>query len=140
MISTPASDSSDPITLEAVKFQFDQWRKTRSKRCKVPECLWNDVKQLSKQYSYSQISSQLRISYQQLHAHLTQDLPNTQVSSQPPFISAHIPSTQSLPHLPEWPLPSPSTIEIQGLDGLSFKAIGLNHQDLVALVHILFRK
>jgi hypothetical protein len=75
MESTPGHNPTEPGALEAVKSLFDQWRTTRSKRCKIPEPLWDEVRRLSKQYSYSQISTHLRISYQQLFSHLEQDLP-----------------------------------------------------------------
>jgi hypothetical protein len=70
-MTSPAPNAAyEPITLAVVKEKFHQWRTTRLKRGKVPQSLWNDVRQLSKLYNYSQLSSQLRISYQQLHAHL----------------------------------------------------------------------
>ena len=125
----------EPITLEAVKDKFHQWRTTRLKRSKVPESLWNDVRQLSKLYNYSQLSSQLRISYQQLHAHLEEgDLHHNNLSSpESNFINAHMP-------LPQWPLPSSHGIlELQGKDGLSLKVTGLNHPDLLALVQTFLK-
>jgi hypothetical protein len=66
MTSPAPNVSCEPITLEAVKSKFYQWRTSRSKRSKVPECLWNDVRQLSKLYTYSRLSSPKRIgcSYQ----------------------------------------------------------------------------
>ena len=130
MISPTPNFSCEPITLEAVKNKFHQWRTTRLKRSKIPESLWNDVRQLSKLYNYSQLSSQLRISYQQLHAHLEEGemQPNSIPSAESDFINAHMP-------LSPWPLPSSDgTLEIQGRDGLNLKATGLNHHDLLALV------
>jgi hypothetical protein len=134
MTSPVPNVSYEPISLEAVKAKFHQWRTSRSKRSKVPECLWDDVRQLSKLYNYSQLSSQLRISYQQLHAHLEEDLqPNNISSAESDFINAHMP-------LPQWPLPSSSGIlEIQGKDGLNLKATGLNHHDLLALVQTFLK-
>jgi len=105
MTSPEPNVSCEPITLEAVKSKFHQWRTSRSKRSKVPECLWDDVRQLSKLYSYSQISSQLRISYQQLHAHLEEGglQHNNLSSSESNFINAHLP-------LPQWQLSDTSRI------------------------------
>lgn len=53
-MTSTSGNISEPITLEAVKFRFHQWRTTRLKRNKIPESLWNDVRQLSKLYNYSQ--------------------------------------------------------------------------------------
>ena len=135
MISPAPHASCEPVTLEVVKSRFHQWRTTRLKRSKVPESLWNDVRQLSKLYNYSQLSSQLSISYQQLHAHLEGgDLQHNNLSSpESDFINAHMP-------LPQWPLPSShGTLEIQGRDGLNLKATGLNHHDLLALVQTFLK-
>lgn len=131
-----AANVSEPLTLEAVKSRFHQWRTSRSKRSKVPECLWDEVRQLSKLYSYSQISSQLRISYQQLHDHLEEGgLQHNNLSSpESDFINVHMP-------LPQCPLPSSyGILEIQGRDGLNLKATGLNHQDLLALVQTFLKQ
>lgn len=134
-MTSPVPNISEPITLEAVKSRFHQWRTSRSKRSKVPECLWDDVRQLSKSYNYSQLSSQLRISYQQLHTHLKEgDQQHDNLSSpESDFINAHMPLSQ-------WSLPSSDgVLEIQGGHGLSLKATGLNHQDLLALVQTFLK-
>lgn len=134
-MTSPAPNASyEPVTLQAVKDKFHQWQTTRLKRSKVPESLWNDVRQLSKLYNYSQLSSQLRISYQQLHAHLEGDRQHNNLSSpESDFINAHIP-------LPQWPLPSShGTLEVQGRDGLNLKVTGLNHHDLFALAQTFLK-
>jgi len=134
-MTSPAPNASyEPVTLEAVKDKFHQWRTTRLKRSKVPESLWNDVRQLSKLYNYSQLSSQLRISYQQLHAHLEGDRQHNNLSSpESDFINTHIP-------LPQWPLlSSHGTLEVQGRDGLNLKVTGLNHHDLFALAQTFLK-
>ena len=125
---------SNTPTLEAFKSRFEHWRTTRTKRSKIPDTLWDDVRKLSKKYGYSQISSQLGISYPQLHAHLGErdqqsnlELPTSD------FINAHMP-------LPQWPLlSSHGILEIQGRDGLNLKVTGLNHHDLLALVQTFLK-
>lgn len=133
--------SSDTLTLEAVKSRFDHWRATRTKRSKIPDTLWDDVRQLSKKYGYSQLSSQLGISYPQLHAHLGErDQQSSLDSSTFNFINAGIPFLQpSSPHLPQWPLTS-GILEVQGCNGLNFKVTGLSQQDLVALIHTFLKR
>eukprot|EP01099_Mayorella_cantabrigiensis_P003765 TRINITY_DN2833_c0_g2_i1.p2 TRINITY_DN2833_c0_g2~~TRINITY_DN2833_c0_g2_i1.p2 ORF type:complete len:148 (+),score=19.18 TRINITY_DN2833_c0_g2_i1:211-654(+) len=140
MISKPINDPAEPSTLEAVKALFDQWRTTRPKRCKIPEYLWNEVRNLSKQYSYSQIASQLQISYQQLFSHLEEqgqeDPRDIPVLSQSHFVNARIPLTDP-PQQHQWSLPSSSAIlEIQGKDGISMKATGIHPQDFAPLLQV----
>lgn len=131
---------SDTPTLEAVKSRFDHWRTTRTKRTKIPDTLWDDVRQLSKRYGYSQISSQLGISYPQLHAHLGErDQQNSLESPTSNFINADIPFLQSPSHTPllQWPLPN-GTLEVQ-CNGLHFKTTGLSQQDLVVLIQTFLK-
>ena len=138
MISIPINDPAEPSTLDAVKALFDQWRTTRPKRCKIPEYLWNEVRNLSKQYSYSQIASQLQISYQQLFSHLDEqgqeDPKDIPVLSQSHFVNARIPVTETSEQ-PQCPLPPSSIIlEVQGRGGISMKAIGIHPQDFIPLL------
>ena len=128
MISTTLANAVEPITLDAVKAQFDQWRKLRTNRCRIPQYLWDSVRQLAQHYSYSQISSRLRISYQQISAHVEeQEEPSTDgTPSSFPFVSAQIPL-------------APATLEIQGTNGINLKATGLGTQELSAIIQTLFR-
>lgn len=129
MISTTLANAEEPLTLDAVKSQFDQWRKLRPNRCKIPQYLWDNVRQLTQHYSYGQISSKLRISYQQISAHIEeQEEPSTDAApSSFPFVSAQIPLT-------------PATLEIQGgTNGINLKATGLGSQELSAIIQALFR-
>lgn len=48
-ISTPAT------TLNDVKAAFSYWRKTRAKRDRIPEALWDQVLSLGNRYSESKI-------------------------------------------------------------------------------------
>lgn len=138
---TSTNISSDTLTLEAVKSRFDHWRATRTKRSKIPDTLWNDVRQLSKKYGYSQLSSQLGISYPQLYAHLGErDQQSSLDSSTFNFVNADIPFLQPSSHLPQWPLPINGTLEVQGCNGLNFKVTGLSQQDLVALIHTFLKR
>jgi hypothetical protein len=134
-----STTSSEHITLQAVKAQFDQWRKLRPNRCKIPQYLWDNVKQLTQNYSYSQISSQLRISYQQLSAHCEQAPSSEDHPSSFPFVSAQIPVNEASPHSLQWLSPfAPATLEIQGANGLNLKATGLDPQELPAIIQTLF--
>ena len=58
----------DPIptlkpTLEEVRDQFENWRKTRERRTAIPEALWEAAVGLSEDYPTLQISKALRLNY-----------------------------------------------------------------------------
>ena len=49
------------LTLEKAQDQFTIWRKTRKKRCPIPEKLWNVATSLSESYTVHQISKGLHL-------------------------------------------------------------------------------
>lgn len=130
----------EPITLETVKRQFERWRSTRVSGSRVPKHLWDAVWPLTKQYTYSQLGSELKISPLRLRAKMQQ---HSQVqASLPKNNFVDVPLTALIP-----PAPQPPSLEQKGLhppivrtleftrpDGTALKASGLNHKDLYALV------
>jgi len=52
--------------LKAVKENFSNWRKIRKKRERIPKYLWEEAVSLHKDFSVSQIASQLRLNYERL--------------------------------------------------------------------------
>ena len=56
-----------PSPLDSLKYQFEQWRKTRkNRRERIPETLWSAAVGLRKQYSVNQISRALGLNYNDL--------------------------------------------------------------------------
>jgi hypothetical protein len=56
-----------PSPLESVKYQFEEWRKTRkNRRERIPETLWSAAVGLRNQYSVNQISRALGLNYNDL--------------------------------------------------------------------------
>ena len=55
-----------PLGLSEVKQQFEEWRKAKKGRERIPEKLWNAAVSLSKKYSISWISKELRLNYSAL--------------------------------------------------------------------------
>ena len=50
-----------PSPLDSLKYQFEQWRKTRkNRRERIPELLWSAAVGLRNQYSVNQISHIIR--------------------------------------------------------------------------------
>ena len=53
-------------TLEAVRHQFETWRKRRRSRDPIPEPLWQAAIGLCQQHSMSEVSRRLRLNYNAL--------------------------------------------------------------------------
>ena len=53
-------------TLEEVRDQFENWRKTRQRRTVIPEPLWQAAVSLSEDYPTLQISKTLRVNHTSL--------------------------------------------------------------------------
>lgn len=130
------SPSSNSLTLEAVKIQFDHWRTTRVKGSRTPKYLWEAVRSLTKHYTYSHIATELKINSHRLQAKIQE---HCRQDSKTDFIEVPLLPLSS-PHL----IPSPQEQQIfqshaQGIlevtrpDGTTVKACGLNHQDLFSL-------
>ena len=63
-----------PSPLESVRYQFEQWRRTRkNRRERVPENLWSAAVGLRKQYSVNQISRALRLNYSDLKKRISEE-------------------------------------------------------------------
>jgi len=61
-------------TLETVQQQFEAWRTSRSKRNQpIPKHLWQAAVELCENYSISQVSRKLRLSYMALKKRVAND-------------------------------------------------------------------
>ena len=65
MLNSLSSVSELPL-LETVKAHFDEWRRTRSCRSKIPEALLDEARSLIGRYPKRDISDQLKINYARL--------------------------------------------------------------------------
>ena len=62
-----------PSPLDSLKYQFEQWRKTRkNRRERIPETLWSTAVELRKQYSVNQLSRALRLNYNDLKKRISE--------------------------------------------------------------------
>ena len=75
-LSTPASQQS---SIEQVEEQFKTWRRTRAKRCAIPDELWQAAESLYPEYSLYRISKALRLNYTDLK-HRIEQKPSTVVT------------------------------------------------------------
>jgi hypothetical protein len=132
--------SSNPITLEAVKIQFDHWRATRAKGSKMPKHLWEALAALTRQHTYGQLASELKINPHRLRSKLEKQSQQASPLSKSDFVEvplAPFPAFPSPCSGPEGYYPYPhaqGTFEFTRPDGTSLKASGLNHDHLCALV------
>jgi hypothetical protein len=57
-------------TLEAVRHQFEAWRKRRRCRSRIPEDLWEAAADLCQEHSLCEVSRGLRLNYNDLKHHV----------------------------------------------------------------------
>jgi len=134
--TTTISPPDTSLTLAEVKAQFEHWRATRGKVCKIPEDLWDGVKQLTRQYGHGQIATELGLSSQQLRSKLqsvsTDHQGGKELSelTKAEFVAATFAPLANYPVAP----PQSPTLELSRPDGTVLKAIGLGQQETLALV------
>jgi hypothetical protein len=69
---TTERSAHSPDRLQAVSDAFDQWRRSRHKRCPIPEDLWQAAIALSPQYSTCRIARALRLDYGKLKVRIAE--------------------------------------------------------------------
>lgn len=58
--------------LENVRSQIESWRRTRGKRCTMPENLWNEAVALAEDVEPYRVSRVLRLNYDSLRRHIVE--------------------------------------------------------------------
>ncbi|MEO8400331.1 MAG: hypothetical protein ABI597_00870 [Gammaproteobacteria bacterium] len=105
------------LSLDDVKSHFEHWRATRVKsREKIPQTLWEEVKNLIDRYSLTDITSALRINTNQIKDNLKI---NTKIN----FAEAGIDNLSSLKH-PFFPFSDKEqgcSIELYRANGVAIK-------------------
>ena len=123
-------------SIEFVKAKFDEWRTTRqNKSAKIPEPLWDDVKQLYPQYSFAQISKTLGLSSLQLKSKL-----NISVSK-PKSENSSLFAKYSLPIIPSSPLEAKKdcVLEFSSPQGMTLKINAFSSDALIPLISLLLK-
>ncbi len=89
-------------SLDQVKESFNIWRKTRSKRGRIPEGLWQSALKLYPHFSAYRICKNLRLGYKEFKARLPKSapaflptLPTKTPTSSSPFIEVSLSSSTS---------------------------------------------
>lgn len=77
-----------PLTLQEVQEMFAEWRNRRGKKEPIPEYLWQAAKNLSKQFSITQISKALALNHTDLKKRIGEGvvLDDDQCFQSPAFI------------------------------------------------------
>lgn len=74
-------------SLEETQKKFEEWRSTKSKRCPIPEKLWEEAISLYPAHSINQISRALSLNYVDLKGRIQHKASShTPTSSSPDFI------------------------------------------------------
>jgi hypothetical protein len=55
-----------PPAVKRLRSRIEHWRKTRRKRCRMPEPLWASAVRLAKKHGIYSTSRALRVNYEQL--------------------------------------------------------------------------
>lgn len=136
-----SNDLSTSLTLETVKNQLERWRETRVKGNRIPQPLWDAIRSLTKQYTYSQIASELKINPHHLQAKMEQQSQHVSPLSKSNFIEVPLfPSSFSHASSPAQKPPfhtgGGTFVEFTGPGGIALKASGLTSEDLCSLIKI----
>lgn len=110
--------------LHAVSDAFEQWRRSRQKRERIPEDLWRAAVDLSPSYSTFRIARTLRLNYTQLKERIQE---RAGKSTSPQFVEVKLPSLLSV---------SPSVMELRSPSGfeLRIETDAALHSELVHLI------
>lgn len=131
--------STNPMSLDAVKVLFDDWRANRGKLGPFPEDYWRCAVALLQHHDATTICSTLRISNTQLKMNIERFSAATQkASGNDDFIAVTIPASAISPQ-PAAEIKSVSqasslSIELMRPDGISLKIQSLPYQDVQSLL------
>jgi hypothetical protein len=73
-------------TLEFIRNQFEAWRKTRRRRCRIPEALWKAAVEQCREHSICAVSAALRLNYDALRSRVAKSRDTGLVVGQGPEI------------------------------------------------------
>ena len=123
---------SQPLSIEDVRNQFDQWRQARQKRTRIPENLWQMAIALTERHSVNKISKTLRLNSADFKKRIQQlrpdCLPNSvEPTVQPGFFGFEIAQSNTTEFM----------VEIRHRNGATLKAqMKGAHLDLIEMSRI----
>ena len=124
--------SAPQLTLEEVSAHFKHWRQIRrNRREPIPKKLWQQAAELSRQYSVSSVSKELRLGYTDLKDRVYGPLVSKPTTNKkdPDFIEIKYPQPF---------LVSEATVEIEDKNGLKMRICfkGKPDVDLLSLAKV----
>ena len=57
---------SQPLTLQSLSIELDEWRKNQTKQGRLPDNIWTKTLKLLESHSMTEVSRELRISHEQI--------------------------------------------------------------------------
>lgn len=117
-----------PVPLERTRQRFEQWRRTRKARTRIPESLWDAAVRMANRYGICRTSKVLRVAYYALKERVEKEA-NATLSlngNQAKFIELPVASGVDIPEC---------TLELEDTAGAKMRihVRGLAVPDLVAL-------
>ena len=120
------------LTIEEVQARFDQWRKMRRGRSRIPEELWAAAGELAREYGVNRVSRALRLEFNHLKRVAESTGAARRTEKAPAFVELLNPVYYGRPEY---------TIELDGPDGtLRIHCKGVSATQLAELSRALWRK
>jgi hypothetical protein len=117
-----------PVPLERTRRRFEQWRRTRKARTRIPDSLWDAAVRMANQYGIWQTSKALRVAYYALKERVEKEANATSLrnGNQSKFIELPVASGIDTPQC---------TVELEDGAGAKMRVHlqGMEVPDLVAL-------
>ena len=130
--------SKSASTMDEVRKQIEHWRKTRPRRCRMPEHLWQSAIGLAQAQGIYAVSQGLHISYDRLKAHVDAagkggKIRGVQRRQEAQFVELMPAMAVSSP-------PDATVMELVGVGGnrLIVRVAGAAGADVVALIRQLY--
>jgi len=115
------------ISLEEAKMRFEEWRKNRRGKARIPAELWSAAVEVARKEGINRTARELHVAWDDLKRHM----PATGgVRQQPAFVELVTPQVQSV---------AECTLEVEGRRGkLRIQLKGASASDLASLSRVLW--
>jgi hypothetical protein len=115
------------ISLEEAKVRFEEWRKNRRGKARIPAELWSAAVEVARKEGINRTARELHVAWDDLKRHM----PTTgAVPQQPAFVELVTPQVQSV---------AECTLEVEGRRGkLRIQLKGASASDLASLSRVLW--
>jgi len=126
-----------PARLEAVRGRFEQWRRTRKVRSRIPEPLWAVAVKAAAQYGIHRTARALRVNYYELKKRVERQAAISGAQQQTALPAGKVPAGATFLELPApaWPGCGECTLELEDGGGAKLRVHlkGFQPPDLAAL-------